>query len=204
MGLGSETLKSRCWRSLPGPAHLLQASYPVLRVVAWQNDAAFPPLLPLVLRDDPQCLVLLAGFPPDPQHHPIAAPCLVLENHADSTLGQIDGGADEPSSLAFPPPAALQLQVIPDICSERKTPFYYFLQPLATSVSPPAKWLCSACKMGSHTGTLCMLMQLCHAAPCAAQAGHRVTHLPHQPPPSPWGGDQQQKVGKQKIDIIRS
>lgn len=123
MGLGSETLKSRCWRSLPGPAHLLQASYPVLRVVAWQNDAAFPPLLPLVLHDDPQCLVLLAGFPPDPQHHPIAAPCLVLENHADSTLGQIDGGADEPSSLAFPPPAALQLQVIPDICSERKTPF---------------------------------------------------------------------------------
>lgn len=164
MGLGSETLRSRCWRNLPGPAHLLQASYPVLHVVAWQNDAAFPPLLPLVLRDDPQCLVLLAGFPPDPQHHPIAAPCLVLENHADSTLGQIDGGADEPGSLAFPPSTALQLQVILDICLGRKTPFYFFLQPLATSVSPTAKWLWQccmavqphACKSGvSHQHPLC-------------------------------------------------
>lgn len=194
MGLGSETLKSRCWRSLPGPAHLLQASYPVLHVVAWQNDAAFPPLLPLVLRDDPQCLVLLAGFPPDPQHHPIAAPCLVLENHADSTLGQVDGGADEPGSLTFPPSAALQLQVILDICSERKTPFYYFLQPLATSVSPPGKWLwqrcmagqCMPAKAGSHTDTLCVLIQLCHCCPVQPRQGieSHTSLTSHRP--LPW------------------
>lgn len=91
----------------------------------------------MVLCDDPQRLVLLAGFPPDPQHHPVAAPHLVLENHADSAPGQIDGGADEPGTLAFPPSTAMQPQVILAFCSKKKTPLFYFLGSLATSVSSP-------------------------------------------------------------------
>lgn len=170
MGPGSKTLKSRCWRSLPSPAHLLQASYPVFHVVTWQNDAAFPPLLPLVLCDDPQCLLLLAGFPPHPQHHSVAAPCLVLENHADSALGQIDGGADEPGSLAFLPSAALQLQVISDICQRGKHHSIIFcslwqqVSHLLPSGFGSTAWQCSSMptKVGSHKGSLCAFIQLCH------------------------------------------
>ena len=82
--------------------------------------------------------MLLAGLPPDPQHHSTAAPHLVLEHHADGAAGQVDGGADEPGALAFPPPTALQPQVALGICLEREAQLYYCLHPRATSVSPPA------------------------------------------------------------------
>lgn len=176
--------------STPAPSTLPGAPcppYPVLHVVAGQDDAAFPPLLPLVLRDDPQRLVLLAGLPPDPQHHPVAAPCLVVEHHADGAPGQIDGGADEPGTLAFPPSTALQLQVIPAICSRKKTWIHYFTWPLATSVSPPAGWLWH-CSAGSRACSRYATRRCCrtgvsHQHPVCVQPG---ACLPH--PALPAGG----------------